>query len=78
MRRHPSALYRLAQTLRAVAVLAMVFLVIFLSTVALSAVQLGVGVGRQAGTLHRSDSASIVGTSVLVNVTFPVPNEGYY
>ena len=78
MRLHPSALYRLGQILRVLAILAMVFLVIFLATVALSAAQMGVGIGRQAGTLHHSVSATIVGTSVLVNVTFPVPNQGYY
>jgi len=74
----PSALYRLAQILRVLAILALVFLVLFLATVAVSAAQLGEGIGRQAGSLHHSLSAAIVGTSVLVNVTFPVPNQGYY
>lgn len=74
----PSALYRFAQTLRVLAILSLVFLVLFLATVAASAVQMGVGVAKQTGSLHRSVSAQIVGTDVLVNVTFPVPNEGYY
>lgn len=74
----PSALYRLAQILRVLAILALVFLVLFLATVAASAAQMGIGIAQQAGSLHRSESAQIVGTDVLVNVTFPVPNQGYY
>jgi hypothetical protein len=74
----PSALYRLAQVLRVLAILALVFLVLFLATVAYSAVELGEGVAKQSGSIQHSLSASIVGTDVLVNVTFPIPNQGYY
>lgn len=74
----PSAVYRLSQILRALAILALVFLVLFLITVAVSAAQLGAGVAKQAGSLHRSVTAQIIGTDILVNVTFPVPNQGYY
>lgn len=73
-----SALYRLAQILRVLAILALVFLVLFLATVAFSAVQLGEGIAKQSGSLHHSLSASIIGTDILVNVTFPIPNQGYY
>jgi hypothetical protein len=76
--RRPSFLYRLSQFLRVLAIVSMVVLVLFLATVAGSAAQLGVGIAKQAGSLHHSESAAIVGTSVLVNVTFPVPNQGYY
>jgi hypothetical protein len=78
MRPTPSALYRLAQILRVLAILALVFLVLFLTTVAFSAVEMGEGIAKQAGSLHHSVAASIVGTDILVNVTFPVPNQGYY
>jgi hypothetical protein len=78
MTRRPSALYRLAQVLRVLAILALVFIVLFLATVAFSAVQLGEGVAKQEGSLHHSESAEIVGTAILVNVTFPIPNQGYY
>ena len=74
----PSALYRLGQVLRVLAILALVFLVLFLATVAYSAVELGEGIARQSGSLQHSDSASFVGTSVVVNVTFPLRNDGYY
>ncbi len=74
----PSALYRLAQILRVLAILALVFLVLFLATVAFSAVQMGEGIAKQAGTLHHSLSAEAIGTNILVNVTFPIPNQGYY
>jgi hypothetical protein len=78
MQQSPSALYRLAQILRVLAILALVFLVLFLATVAFSAVELGEGIAKQAGSLHHSESAAIVGTDILVNVTFPVANQGYY
>jgi hypothetical protein len=78
MARSPSALYRLAQVLRVLAVLALVFLVLFLATVAFSAVQLGEGIAKKSGTLQHSESAAIVGTNIQVNVTFPIPNQGYY
>ncbi len=74
----PSALYRLAQVLRVLAILALVFLVLFLATVAFSAVELGEGIAKQSGSLHHSVAAAIVGTDIVVNVTFPVPNQGYY
>jgi hypothetical protein len=74
----PSALYRLAQILRVLAILALVFLVLFLATVAFSAVEMGEGIAKQSGSLQHSVAASIVGTDILVNVTFPVPNQGYY
>lgn len=74
----PSALYRLAQVLRVLAILALVFLVLFLATVAYSAVEMGEGIARQAGSLQHSDTASLVGTSIVVNVTFPLRNDGYY
>jgi hypothetical protein len=74
----PSALYRLAQVLRVLAILALVFLVLFLATVAFSAVELGEGVAGQAGSLQHSTAATIVGTDIVVNVTFPIPNQGYY
>jgi hypothetical protein len=78
MQPSPSALYRFAQILRVLAILALVFLVLFLATVAFSAVELGEGIAKQAGTLHHSVAAQLVGTDILVNVTFPVPNQGYY
>jgi len=78
MQSSPSALYRLAQVLRVLAILALVFLVLFLATVAFSAVQLGEGIAKQSGSLHHSVAAAIVGTDILVNVTFPIPNQGYY
>jgi hypothetical protein len=74
----PSALYRLAQVLRVLAILALVFLVLFLATVAFSAVELGEGVAQQSGSLHHSEAATLVGTDIVVNVTFPIPNQGYY
>ncbi len=74
----PSALYRLAQVLRVLAILALVFLVLFLATVAYSAVEMGEGIARQSGSLQHSDTASLVGTAVVVNVTFPIRNDGYY
>lgn len=74
----PSALYRFAQILRVLAILALIFLVLFLATVAFSAIQLGEGIAKQAGTLHHAVSAEAVGTDILVNVTFPIPNQGYY
>ena len=76
--RSPSALYRFAQVLRVLAILALVFLVLFLATVAFSAVQLGEGIAKKAGTLPHSESATVVGTDILVNVTFQIPNQGYY
>ncbi|MGC2290013.1 MAG: hypothetical protein WA688_09190 [Thermoplasmata archaeon] len=78
MRQSPSVLYRLAQILRVLAILALVFIVLFLATVAFSAVELGEGVAKQSGSLHHSLTATIVGTDILVNVTFPIPNQGYY
>jgi hypothetical protein len=78
MQPKPSALYRLAQALRVLAILALVFLVLFLATVAYSAVEMGQGIASQAGSLHHSEAATIVGTDILVNVTFPIPNQGYY
>ena len=78
MSRRPSALYRLAQILRVLAILALVFIVLFLATVAFSAVELGEGIAKQAGSLHHSESAEFIGTDVVVNVTFPIPNQGYY
>jgi hypothetical protein len=78
MQPKPSALYRLAQILRVLAILALVFLVLFLATVAYSAVELGEGIASQAESLHHSEAATIVGTDVVVNVTFPIPNQGYY
>jgi hypothetical protein len=78
MARKPSALYRFAQVLRVLAILALVFLVLFLATVAFSAVQLGEGIAKKSGSLQHSESATIVGTDILVNVTFPIPNQGYY
>jgi hypothetical protein len=74
----PSALYRLAQVLRVLAILALVFLVLFLATVAFSAVELGEGIAKQSGSIHHSISAELIGTAILVNVTFPIPNHGYY
>jgi hypothetical protein len=76
--RRPSALYRFAQILRVLAILALVFLVLFLATVAYSAVELGEGVAKQEGSLHHSVSATFVGTDILVTITFPIPNQGYY
>jgi hypothetical protein len=78
MPQKPSALYRFAQVLRVLAILALVFLVLFLATVAFSAVQLGEGIAKKSGSLQHSESATIVGTDILVNVTFPIPNQGYY
>lgn len=78
LQRRPSALYRLAQILRVLAILALVFLVLFLVTVAFSAVELGEGIAKQSGSLHESTSASLVGTSVVVGITFPLANQGYY
>jgi hypothetical protein len=74
----PSALYRLGQVLRVLAILALIFLVLFLVTVAASAALLGEGVARQAKALDHSDSASITGTTVRVNVSFLLSNLGYY
>ncbi len=74
----PSALYRLSQVLRVLAILALVLLLLFLATVTFSAVQLGRGVAKQAGTLHRSTAATMMGNDILVNVTFPISNQGYY
>jgi len=74
----PSALYRLSQVLRVLAILALVLLLLFLATVTFSAVQLGRGVAKQTGTLHRSIAAAMVGNDILVNVTFPISNQGYY
>jgi hypothetical protein len=78
MQPRPSALYRLAQVLRVLAILALVFLVLFLATVAFSAVQMGDGIAKQSGSLRHSVAATLVGTDILVNVTFPIPNQGYY
>jgi hypothetical protein len=74
----PSALYRLAQVLRILAVVALVALVLFLATVAFSAVQLGEGIAKQSGSVQHSTAATLVNSDVLVNVTFPLPNQGYY
>lgn len=74
----PSALYRLGQILRVLAILAVVFLVLFLATVAFSAVELGEGIAKEAGSLHHSLSAQIIGTDIQVVVTFPITNQGYY
>lgn len=78
MQSTPSGLYRLGQVLRVLAILALIFLVLFLVTVAASAALLGEGVARQANALDHSDTASIAGMNVRVNVSFPLSNLGYY
>lgn len=74
----PSGLYRLGQVLRILSVVALVLVLLYLASLGVSAAEAGVGLGRSVGAVHTSEAASLAGTTVLVTIGFPLPNDGFY